>query len=421
MTQKKSLEPLLTRNFTLYKPHPAQQRVHKELCKKDPNFKIVTVCSGRQAGKTLLAQNQLVYWAVKNPKSLLWFVSPTDAQCMKVYRSMVFALIPVGLVTKHTGNPGNISIQFSNGSLLEFKSAASEDSLRGQSINYLVVDEAAYIKKKTFEEVLMPTLSVKGKRVLILSTPKGKGNFFYEYFTKGLEGDKSFKSFKFLSSDNPLANKEFIEVARRTMPEATFRQEFLGSFEDSAQCFAGAEDCIVANPTEGKRYYLGIDIGLLNDRTIAVVMNESYQVVYIEKLYRTTAQEVKNKIQSLYSRFKISKGYIEVNGQGLPIFQDLRGRGLRVEGFTTTQASKSRIINQLIHAVAEKSIGIPNDEELLNEMSNFVLTYGPTGKERFGNGEGSAHDDMVVALALALEAAKAGRRAGGNIFSVSFR
>ena len=80
------------------------------------------------------------------------------------------------IVTK--SNKAELTLEFINGSSIQFLSAERYDSIRGFSFNYMVVDEAAFIKEQAMNEAIFPTLSAIGKKCLIISTPKSK-NWFY--------------------------------------------------------------------------------------------------------------------------------------------------------------------------------------------------------------------------------------------------
>jgi len=384
----------------LYKPHSKQKEVHSS-CNSRMNF-FTIVDAGRQAGKTLCAQNQAIYWCMKS-RVRLWFVEPTDSQCQRVYEEMILALRSSGLIKSSKASSGSIQIKFINGSLIEFKTAAAEDSLRGAPVDYMIIDEAAFIKRSTIEEILLPTMNVKGKHCLIISTPKGK-NWFYDYYLKGLNDSyPQYKSFKFLSTDNPKSNKELIETFKQSMPLSLFRQEFEGEFIDSLAIFQNVNDCI-GQSTGSETYYGGIDIGLINDYTVVTILNQKGEMVFVDRFTNVTAPDLKNRISETLNRFKPKKTYIEKNNQGLPIYQDLKQdyKIDNLEPFDTTAKSKEDIIDNLINAFAEKRIKIIDNKDLIIELEAFTLSYSPSGKIKYSAPNGF-HDDLVMSLAIAYE------------------
>ncbi len=77
------------------------------------------------------------------------------------------------------------SIELSNGSRVK-GIATSPDSARGESCNILCMDELAFISKNIMDDFassVFPVISsVKGTKMIVVSTPNGTGNWFYETF-----------------------------------------------------------------------------------------------------------------------------------------------------------------------------------------------------------------------------------------------
>ena len=60
------------------------------------------------------------------------------------------------------------------GGVLQVRSADDPDSLRGEGLDFLVMDEAAYIKEDAWIEALRPALSDRKGSALFISTPAGR-------------------------------------------------------------------------------------------------------------------------------------------------------------------------------------------------------------------------------------------------------
>ena len=58
-----------------------------------------------------------------------------------------------------------LTIEFTNGSRIMFFSAESEDGIRGNTFDYLVCDEFAFIKKDTWQYILRSHYNGKGQEV----------------------------------------------------------------------------------------------------------------------------------------------------------------------------------------------------------------------------------------------------------------
>ena len=137
----------------------------------------VTVVAPRQTGKSFLAMQVVLYWAINNPGAEIFWVSPIYAQAKKVFDQIYDAVHPSGLI--RSANKSDVTIKFRNNSKLYFKSAERPDNLRGYTGDYMVVDEAAYMQDEVYKAVLRPIMLVRGKCTLFISTPRGS-NWFKE-------------------------------------------------------------------------------------------------------------------------------------------------------------------------------------------------------------------------------------------------
>lgn len=388
----------------LYKPHEHQKKIH-DAC-EDYSKLFCTVVSGRQAGKSALCEMQALKWALNDPEKnpTIYWVSPTQAQVSKVYKQILEIVIDTPLVKSYKGSMGESEIVFVNNAVIKFRSAASEDSLRGETIDYLIIDEAAFIKQSVFQEILLPMLNVRGKKCLCVSTPKGKNWFFHQY-VNGTQGKKDYNSFRFTSLDNPYASPTIIGIAKDNLPEVLFNQEYLGHFVDSAAIFENVLELatvkMTGKPINGVSYFVGIDIALKDDYTVINVLNQDGEVVHYERYNNISAPNLKQKIKDCLNIWTPKMTYIEQNNQGLPILQDLEADGVQcLQGFNTTAKSKPEIIHDLIAAFSSKKIRIPNDETYTSELEIFTMTVGTTGSVKFAAPNGF-HDDIPMSLAIA--------------------
>ena len=116
----------------LYKPYVKQIPIHRACNDKKTFF--ITAVAGRQEGKTALAEQQALYWGLDNDKVIVYWVSPTASQSTKVYKQMLEMIIKTPVLKTSKGGQGDTEIVFINGSRILFRSAAQEDSLRGETI-----------------------------------------------------------------------------------------------------------------------------------------------------------------------------------------------------------------------------------------------------------------------------------------------
>jgi PBSX family phage terminase large subunit len=388
-------------------PYPAQIPVIKKCLDKDTFF--ITLNASRQSGKTFLATIVAVYWALNESNCHIMLVSPTDSQVKKIYKQIIKMLSPAlrALVKSFKIQSGDSEIIFMNGSVILFRSAASENSLRGYSNTHLILDESAFMKTDTWHEILAPTLAVRGKKVLFCSTPKGK-NLFYEYYQRGLNKEKNYASYKITYDQNPYANLEFIEEQKRILPEIIFKQEYLGEFVDSSSVFKNVDELSILNKAvpAGQRCTIGIDIAFSIDYTVAIVLDIKGNMLDYLRVNRLDTPELVKQLVTFINKWKPYKTIIEENNQGRVILDLLKQAGVhRIEGFTTTAISKNEIINDLMAAFAKKEIHALNDSIIKGELEAFSYEISDTGKVTFAARNGF-HDDCVMSLAFAYKGIK---------------
>jgi phage FluMu gp28-like protein len=101
----------------------------------------------------------------------------------KIFKDLT-SVLPAELLV--TCNASDLVIESVTGSSLWFYSAEQGDKIRGITNNYLIIDEAAFLKNGTdlWYSILSPTIKVKGEKILFISTPNGTNNLFYELAIK---------------------------------------------------------------------------------------------------------------------------------------------------------------------------------------------------------------------------------------------
>ena len=392
-------------NIKLFTPHIGQKKVIDGFADSEHKFGIVA--TGRQYGKSLLAQNLMLYWLLKDSNSRGAWTTPVYNQAKKVFGELTNAAHQI--IVKQ--NKADLTIEFVNGSTLQFLSTDNYNTIRGFSFNYMVLDEAAFIKEEAINEAVMPTLTAIGKKCLIISTPKSK-NWFYDYYLRGNVSNSVYIAFRGISHDNPYVDQNFIIEQEKSLPRDIYRQEYLAEFTDAgSDVFTNVDGvCLLnqwSNDTTGRtRYFVGIDLGLANDYSVCTIMDEVGRVHYMERINGTSYQDITKSFVNSLRKYKISGGYVEVNGPGQPVFETLRSYEKKLKPFVTTNESKNEGIRQLIYDIQEGTLMLPSKElfpELYNELNAYTYKINATGTVSFSHPSGY-HDDCIMSLMLANEA-----------------
>lgn len=383
----------------LYNPHKEQERIHRSI--NNDNHKYYVLCLGRQFGKSLLATNQALYWALNSKCDIAW-VSPIYNQANKVYEQVVkaFAESP-GVIKKKDGQ--KLRIEFLNGSTFQFFSAERYDNIRGFTFDYLIIDEFAFIDSEAWTEVLRATVLVKGRKVLLISTPKGKNHFYQIYQLDGV--NEQYKSFSMSSYDNPLIDKKEIDDAKLTLPDHIFRQEYLAEFIDGAGSIF--TEINYKEVSSGARYYGGLDVARADDYTVISIFNERGEMVFIERWRHNSWSNIVQKVADVINKYNANV-FVEVNSIGDPIYEMLKTKvnPNNIQPFVTTSKSKQDIIEQLAVANQNKEASFLPLDWLKKEFDVFTYEYNPKTRVIKYSAPSGFHDDGIMASAIGYEAVK---------------
>lgn len=403
---------------TLPKLNDWQQDVFNDL--KEDLYDYYVVKAKRQCGKSILAIYICLYFAFKDT-SIATIIEPTLKQCRRVYKQILKACGGDTSPLIKSANQTLLSIEFFNGSEIVFGSAEQGDALRGATVkkSILVIDEAAFISKDIYE-ILYPLVDAMHCPVLLISTPLFCSGEFYEKYTQGL-GSGIVKSYNWSLYDTSIyLPPEKLEYYRQNVSPLKFKSDYLGEFiEEGSYVFGDITNC-VGELSDSLPTYAGIDwsVGKDNDYTVITYMDKRGFVTEIESFKDFTPTQLVDKLsESINAHTNLKCVQVETNSIG-DVYMDFLKKRVRsgiIRGFTTTNDSKRKIIEQLITAFQNGKVRVPNEPELLKELQHYNIEKTPTGKVTY-NGADGVHDDFVLSLAFAYDAYKRGMGA----FSISF-
>ena len=383
-----------------YTPTPIQRKILSGILESKAKYHIIN--TGRQIGKTITLENLMLYWAINNAPVKILFVAPVYSQTTRVHKEMMLAISGSGLVKQN--NYSENFIEFTTGSTITFRSAERYDNIRGGTYDFACIDEAAFIKDDAWPEAIRPTLLVKGKKVVMASTPKGK-NWFYNIAMLGKSPDyPNYKFYTATSFDTPFISKEELEEAKKTVPENVYKQEYLAEFLDGGGEVFSNLPAIEFNqwPNPTGQIYAGLDIARASDFTVCTFMTSDGNIIDIYRNNKDSWNKITQDVIELIKKYNANV-LVETNGVGDPIYSNIKDEWQNTHPFTTTSKSKNEIIEGLILDVNEANIAIPSKqlfEPLQSEMETFTYTYNPkTRSVKYGHPNG-LKDDTVLSLAL---------------------
>ena len=391
----------MTKKAIGFRPHAGQDRVIKTIVGTPEKY--ITVVSPRQQGKSLLLVNLLLYYGINDKGCKIGVVAPIYSQARKLMEDLYEAIKDSGIV--EATNFSNHEIKLKTGSKIYFRSSEREDGLRGYTFKYLFLDEAAYQSADAFKRAIQPTILVHGVKCVLFSTPRGK-DWFYDMYQMGQDTTvPSHASVRMEQYDNPYINKEEIEAAKRALPDAIFRAEYLGHFlEGESQVFQNFNaNTFDSWPNRTGKVYIGVDLAQTGDFTVAVVMDSSGSVIEIYRDNNKEWEQMQTRIIQLAQRYNATV-MIETNSMGTVVLEAIKKKYQDTHGFNTSNQSKRDIVESLILGFNESTIRIPSATlypELHRELEVFEMTYNPQSRSVKYAARPPFHDDIVIALCIA--------------------
>ena len=383
------MEITIERNF-----HPAQREIHASAAR----FRVVD--AGRRFGKTRLGVWECLEVALGGGRA--WWVAPSYPIAQVGWRPLrrIGARLPGSDVRL-----AEMSVMLPRGGEVRVRSADNPDSLRGEGLDFVVMDEFAFMKAEAWHEALRPALSDKLGRALFIGTPRGR-NHFWELYQRGVRGDDGYQSFTYPTAANPYIKTSEIESAKHELPEIIFRQEYLAEFiDDAGGVFRRVQEAArllpLSNPIQDHQYICGVDVAASVDFTVVSVIDAaSHEMVFMDRFNRVDYNVLVDRLAAAYKHWNITSMKIESNSIGQPVIDQLYARGLNIIPFVTTNVTKQVIIQALQAAFENGNIAILNDPVLIGELLSFESKRNASGSFSYAAPEGM-HDDAVMSLAIA--------------------
>lgn len=303
-------------------PLPSQVAIINAI--NNPKYRFVCAAISRRQGKTYIANiiGQLVSLV---PSSNILIMSPNYA-LSQISFDLQRTLIKHFDLEVVRDNAKDKVIEISNGSTIRMGSVNQVDSCVGRSYDLIIFDEAALADgKDAFNVALRPTLDKDNSKAIFISTPRGRNNWFAEFFDRGFTDDFSeWVSIKASYKSNPRMSETDIQEAKKSMSEAEFRQEYEADFNtfegqvwnfDFEQCVGNFEEINISDMD----VFAGLDVGY-RDPTAFCVIGYSWDEgkYYLLDEYldaeRTTEQHA-IEIRELIDKWDIDYIYIDSAAQ----------------------------------------------------------------------------------------------------------
>ena len=230
------------------------------------NERKVILMEGRQQGKTVTAAACILHYTIFNADKTVAIMANKTASAREVllrYQTM-YENLPIWMQQGvKTWNKGDVELE---NNCRVFTAATTTSGIRGKSVNWLYIDEAAIIPNNVADEFfasVYPTISAgETTKILLTSTPLGY-NHFWKFWNEAEKGTNGFVSHFIPYTDIPGRDEAWAEQQLKLLGELKFTQEVLCDFLGSSNTLINArtiatlssKDPLYENP-EGN----GVDI-----------------------------------------------------------------------------------------------------------------------------------------------------------------
>jgi hypothetical protein len=303
-------------------PLPSQIAIINAI--NNPKYRFVSAAVSRRQGKTYIANiiGQLVSLV---PGSNILIMSP-NYSLSQISFDLQRNLIKHFDLEVTKDNAKDKVIEISNGSAVRMGSVNQVDSCVGRSYDLIIFDEAALADgKDAFNVALRPTLDKDNSKAIFISTPRGRNNWFSEFFYRGFSDEfPEWCSIRATYKDNPRMSETDIAEARKSMSEAEFRQEYEADFNTyEGQIWKFNFETQVKDfsqlDTSKMDVFAGLDVGYKDPTAMCVIAYDwdTEQYYLVDEYFdaeRTTEQHA-TEIQKLIDRWDIDFIYIDSAAQ----------------------------------------------------------------------------------------------------------
>jgi hypothetical protein len=373
--------------------HPGQTAIRRSPAR----FKVLAC--GRRWGKTRLGAALCLETGLAGGAA--WWVAPSYKVAAVGWRQIkgLAAQVPGAVVRE-----GDRKADLPGGGWIQVRSADFPDSLRGEGLDRVVLDECAFVAEGAWSESIRPALSDRKGDALLISTPKGR-NWFWRLWTKGQGVGGEWASWRFPSVSNPHLDPAEVEAARLDLPERVYQQEYRAEFlEESGGVFRRVPEAIdrgrSANEVigNGRPVTLGVDLARVEDFTVLCGVDDAGRQVYFERFNQISWER---QIAAIADAAKClgARVVVDSTGVGDPIYERLTGL-CDVLPFKFTAQSKEQAIDRLAMKLERGELRLLDVPAQENELLAYQYELTPTRHVRM-NAPAGMHDDTVIALALA--------------------
>ena len=223
----------------------------------------VILMEGRQQGKTITSAACILWYTLFSDNKTVAILANKAAAAREVmsrYQGM-YENLPIWIQQGiREWNKGSIELE--NGSKV-FTAATAASGIRGKSVNWLYIDEAAIIPNNVAEEFFTSTyptiMAGETTKVLLSSTPLGY-NHFWKFWNDSEQGINDFVNLFIPYTEIPGRDERWAAEQRGVLGDVKFAQEVLCSFLGSSYTLLDADTLSRMSPKQPIYSKDGLDV-----------------------------------------------------------------------------------------------------------------------------------------------------------------
>lgn len=266
----------------------------------------------RRAGKTVACVHDLLDGALRCEltRPRFAYVAPLRNQAKAVawdyLRAGVSPLLDLGAQI----NESELRVDLHNGGQVRLFGADNVDALRGLYLDGIVLDEYASMDPR-IAQVIGPALADRKGWAVYIGTPKGHNDFYKVH--QQSKDDPDWFSMTLKASETGLLDPKELELWKRNLSDAEYRQEFecdfeaavVGSYYGSLLALAEADGRICGVPYDhAARVWTAWDLGFRDATAIwfcQVIGKELHIIDFYQSVGALVEQDVRTVLDKPYN------------------------------------------------------------------------------------------------------------------------
>ena len=420
---------------------------HKEWLNAIRDNKKVAIKAFTGSGKTTICMAYILHESYFNPGYKSLIIANAQKQSIRIMREIQTIIDENDLLSElKPANPDSWSkMQTVCSNKSSITCQTYNKNIRGEHVNFVLSDEAsAYKDHEIFFRYVITRVNALNGKLVAISTPESPVDLMEKLFTPQFDGVYWRKAYPILDENGKPISKRFsmeriTEIRKQSPSEAAFEREYLLKTvaeteaiyppKQVMECF-DKDLGFVYTPTPPSdkknkdatllidapsKMFFGCDFAISGsphaDWSATVVIeyiSEKYYIRFIETSKGRKLQKQIDDLHDLARTYKPFQLYADMSTFGIAIVQELKTRGLPVIGCDFQPTKRSEYLMTLKRAIEDEKLVIPRNltdpqcDKLTTKLYEQLISF--KTKPRGGTivYQASGHDDLVMALALAI-------------------